>query len=96
MATMKRIEIDTLWNQFRDAIDAAYAETQKKDFSGDAYADSSCLRDYARDISWSDDLAKLLANEEANERDHRRNRPSPKGFSVVNAAKLIQIGRAHV
>lgn len=90
----KRNQIDSLWDQFRDAIDAAYAESQKKDFSGDAYADSSCLRDYARNISWSDDLVKLLANEEANERDHRRNRPSPKGFSVTSAAKLILMNAA--
>jgi len=83
--------INQLWEQFRDAIDAAYADAQKKDFSGSAHDESSCLRDYARNISWSDDVEKLLASETANERQHRQSR-TVRGFSSQDAAKLIICG----
>jgi hypothetical protein len=77
-------KITDLWADFRTAINAAYAEADKTNNQ-----DGQCLRDYAEDISWSDDLAKMLGRETANERQHRSNRPSPKGFSVGDAAKLI-------
>jgi hypothetical protein len=83
--------INQLWEQFRDALDAAYAESQTKKFSGDAYADSSCRRDYARNISWSDNTEKLLTTETANERQHRHTR-TVRGFSSQDAAKLIICG----
>jgi hypothetical protein len=83
--------INQLWEQFRDALDAAYAESQTKKFSGDEYADSSCLRDYARNISWSDNTEKLLTTETANERQHRHTR-TVRGFSSQDAAKLIICG----
>src|ERR1035438_705819 len=80
--------INQLWNRFRDAIDAAYAEAQTKGFSGSAHDESSCLRDYARNISWSDDTEKLLSTETTNERQHRQAR-TVHGFSSQDAAKLI-------
>ena len=80
--------INQLWEQFRDAVDAAYAEAQTQKFSGSAHDESSCLRDYARNVSWSDDVEKLLATETANERQHRQTR-SVRGFSSQDAAKLI-------
>jgi len=83
--------LNQLWEKLRDAIDAAYAESQKTHFSGSAHDESSCLRDYARNVSWSDDLAKLLAIETTNERQHRQTR-TIRGFSSQDAAKLIICG----
>jgi len=83
--------INQIWEQFRDAIDAAYTEAQTQKFSGSAHDESSCLRDYARNVSWSDDVAKLLATETANERQHRHTR-TVRGFSSQDAAKLIICG----
>jgi hypothetical protein len=79
--------INMLWDQMRNAIDAAYAAENKANTSGAAIA--GALRDYARDISWSDNLAALLGREAANERQHRCNRPAPRGFSIQDASKLI-------
>ena len=83
--------INQLWEQFRDAIDAAYADAQTKNFSGGAHDESSCLRDYVRNSSWSDAVERLLASEAANERQHRQNR-TIRGFSSQDAAKLIICG----
>ena len=83
--------INQLWGQFRNAIDAAYAEAQTKNFSGSAHDEVNCLRDYARNVSWSDDTEKLLTTETANERQHRQSR-SVRGFSPQDAAKLIICG----
>jgi hypothetical protein len=95
MHSMKRINthqhINQLFSQFRDAIDAAYAAAQTKGFSGSAHDEINCLRDYARNISWSDAVAKLLTAETANERQHRQSR-SVRGFSSQDAAKLILCG----
>jgi hypothetical protein len=82
-------QITSLWKQFREAINSAYAEVDKKrDENG------ICLRDYAENISWSDNLATLLDRETANERQHRSNRPSIPGFSAETAAKLILLNQA--
>jgi hypothetical protein len=82
-------QINSLWKQFREAINSAYAEADKsRDENG------ICLRDYAEDISWSDNLSSLLDRETANERQHRSNRPSIPGFSAETAAKLILLGQA--
>jgi hypothetical protein len=82
-------QIDQSWQEFRQAINSAYAERDKKrDENG------ICLRDYAENISWSDNLATLLDRETANERQHRSNRPSIPGFSAETAAKLILLGQA--
>lgn len=82
------LHINQLWEQFRDTVDAAYAEAQSQKFSGSAHDESSCLRDYARDMSWSDAVEKLLTTETANERQHRQAR-TVRGFSSQDAAKLI-------
>ena len=82
-------KVDKLWEEMRAAINAAYAEADKKRDD-----DGTCLRDYAENISWSDALASLLARETANERQHRRNRPSVPGFSVESATKLILMEQA--
>jgi len=79
-----KAKIDKLWEQFRTAIDAAYTEADRQHNE-----DGSCLRDYARNISWSDNLAGLLNRETANERRHRSNRPSVPGFSSETASKLV-------
>lgn len=71
-------------SQLRDSINAAYADANKHNEEN-----GQCLRDYAEDISWSDDLAVLLKREVANEKQHRSNRPSVPGFSAETAAKLI-------
>jgi hypothetical protein len=79
-----KTRIDNLWEQFRKAIDAAYADADKK-----REENGQCLRDYARDISWSDNLAGLLRRETANEKQHRSGRPSVPGFSSETASKLV-------
>ena len=83
-------QIDILWSDFREAINQAYAQGEKQHFSGDP----SALRDYAENISCFDNTAALLGRETANERQHRRNRPSVPGFSVESAAKLILMNHA--
>jgi hypothetical protein len=81
-------QIDGLWEDFRTAVDAAYTEANtKRDDAG------ICLRDYARNISWSDNLKQLLARETANEKQHRSSRPSVPGFSSETAAKLILLNQ---
>jgi len=75
--------INELWEQLRDAIDATYKQATP------GAKDGNVLRDYARDISWEDNLLTLLYREKVNEKQHRSNRPTPKGFSSEDAAKLI-------
>ena len=84
-------QIDTLWQEFREAINKSYATANK---IYDVDNPGTCLRDYAEDISWSDSMARLLGREAANERQHRSNRPSVPGFSVESAAKLILMQQA--
>jgi hypothetical protein len=74
--------ITQLWIELRDAIDRAYASKSNA---------TACLRDYAQNQSWSDDMARLLGRETANERQHRNGR-SVRGFSVGDAAKLLLMG----
>ena len=83
-----KTKVDDLWNQFRAAINAAYASATL------ANDDGQTLRDYAENISWSDDLAGLLGRESAEERRHRANRPSVPSFSVGTAAKLLVMENA--
>jgi len=87
---MKRISkkdhhshIARIWSQLRDIIDTTY--------QANIGEDAKSLRDYARNQSWSDDLEKLLAEETANERQHRSLR-SVRGFSSSDAAKLVICG----
>ena len=86
-----KAKVDKLWDEFRVAINTAYAEAEK---SREHEDDGRCLRDYAENITWSDNLAALLGRETANERRHRTNRPSIKGFSKETAAKLILMNNA--
>lgn len=72
--------INANWQELRRAINAAWRTAKDE---------RTCLRDYAENISMTDAMASLLGRETANERQHRRNHPSPKGFSVDAAAKLI-------
>ena len=81
--------VDKLWQDFRTAINSAYAKADKK-----RNDNGICLRDYAENISWSDNLSTLLDRETANERQHRSNRPSVPGFSAETAAKLILLHQA--
>ena len=80
---------DGLWEQFREAINKTYEVASKEYGSEGTY-----LRDYAENISWSDNMARLLGRETANERQHRTNRPSVPGFSNETAAKLILMQQA--
>jgi len=80
--TTTQIINQTLWNEFRESITKAYRAAK----SGD---DAECLRDYAENTGWTDDLEKLLETETANERQHRSNRPAIPGFSAGTAARLI-------
>jgi hypothetical protein len=85
-------KINTLWEQFRAAIDATYADGLSR---GDVDSEAHALRDYAQYISCHDDLAALLGREAANERQHRRNSPHPiHKFTVGSAAKLILMQQA--
>lgn len=77
-----KAKVDNLWMAFENAITLAYKAARSNE-------DAACLRDYARDVSWNDDLAKLLGRETANERQHRNNSRAPHNFSVGTAAKLI-------
>jgi len=81
----------TLWREFRDAINKAYAEHGSDASSTNDFA---CLRDYAENISWSDSLGRLLDRETQNERQHRSNRPLVPGFSPATAARLILMENA--
>jgi hypothetical protein len=72
-----------IWSELRDIIDQTYP--------ANIVEDAKSLRDYARNQSWSDDLEKLLAEETANERQHRSLR-AVRGFSSSDAAKLIICG----
>ncbi len=80
-------KVDNLWMAFENAITIAYKQANSAE-------PAACLRDYARDISWNDDLAKLVGRETANERQHRSNNRSPANFSVGTAAKLILMNAA--
>lgn len=80
--TTTQIINQTLWAEFREAINKAYADAKIDD-------DQICLRDYVENISWSDDLARLLDRETENERQHRKGRPMIAGFSAGTAAKLL-------
>ena len=75
--------ITQIWDGLRDAVDRAYQSATTDE--------TKALRDYARNISWSDDLEKLLASETTNEKQHRNAR-SVRGFSSQDAAKLIICG----
>jgi hypothetical protein len=78
-------QINNLWSEFREAIDKTYKLAGPDD-------DGVCLHDYASDVSWHDDLAKLLGRETANERQHRGTRRAT--FSAGSAAKLILMSQA--
>lgn len=84
-----KTKVDTLWREMREAINKTYETASKNSSFATQSTDATCLRDYAENISWSDDLAGLLGRESANERQHRSNRPSVPGFSVETASKLI-------
>lgn len=73
--------ISQMWQGLREIINRTYAESDRDE-------SKNALRDYAEDISWSDDLEKLLSEETHNEKQHRGQR-SMRGFSTQDAAKLI-------
>lgn len=79
-------KIEKLWDQFNQALDAANRDGMSK-HSANGHAVENALRDYAQtETPWR--MASLLGRETANERQHRGHSPSPKGFSVGDAAKL--------
>lgn len=86
-------KINELWEQFRDSVDQAYAQGKRQN-SADGHAECNALRDYARDQSWHDDMAKLLGRETANERKHRNGAPYRTALGVGAASKLILMNQA--
>lgn len=87
--TTTQIINQTLWNEFREAINRAYQTNGK----GEAFTDDfGCLRDYADFMG--DALQQLLDRETANERQHRSHRPAVPGFSAGTAARLILMENA--
>jgi hypothetical protein len=80
-------QIDTLWEQFQQAIETAYEEGNSEV--------RTALCDY-RECSWSHDLDKLVERESVNERQHRRG--SPTGWkapiSAYSAAKMLLMNNA--
>ena len=76
MTTIEKI--DAAWEGLRDAIDLTYSKQSNPELDG-------LLRGYARNISWSDDLDRLLDAEVKNERMHRRGAPS--GFKAPISAR---------
>jgi len=89
--TKTQIINQTLWTEFRDAINRAYAAQGKRNYIENDFA---CLADYAEDVSMSDALQQLVDRETANERQHRSNRPAVPGFSAGTAARLILMENA--
>lgn len=83
-----KTKVDALWRDLRLAINKAYAGAKELP-AGQQRDDLECLRDYAEDISMTDDLEGLLNRETVNEKQHRYNRPSVPGFSAETASKLI-------
>ncbi len=80
-------KVDNLWMAFENAITLAYKQANSSE-------PAACLRDYARDVTWNDDLAKLVGRETANERQHRNGNRAPANFSVGTAAKLVLMNAA--
>lgn len=90
-------EINVLWEQFQDAISEAYAASNEAYKAGNYHDPRQCLKDYAKDIGWTDALARLLGKETAHERRHRSGRPyeaRPSDFPLVSAAKLLLMENA--
>ena len=81
--------INVMWRGLRDIINAAYASD--KSIANSKSDEIAALRDYAENISWHDDLEKLLREETANEKQHRGTR-AVRGFSSQDAAKLVLCG----
>lgn len=75
------VKINTLWRTMEGFITTAYKSAEGKE--------SAALRDYAEDVSWNHALAGLLKRETENERQHRRTRSNPQGFSAQTAARLL-------
>lgn len=76
--------INAMWQGLREIINETYQNNESRE-------ERLALRDYAENISWSDDLEKLLREETANEKQHRGTR-SVRGFSSQDAAKLVLCG----
>lgn len=85
--------INGLWQEFRQAINAAYKANAGK--SGEASWNTNALRDYATE-GWHDDLSKLLKAETANERQHRNGMPQTvrPAISSETASKLLLMRNA--
>ena len=84
-------KIDALWLEFRTVVGTSYAT---------AYATNdqigTALRDYVINLSMCDKMEDLLARETANERNHRRNRPSIPGFPSRTAAMIVLMNQARM
>lgn len=83
----KKADVDRLWREFVDAMTRAYK-------SAGHDAPQTALRDYARDISWTDGLGRLEKEEQANERQHRGTRREMYRLSVPHATRVILLHQA--
>jgi hypothetical protein len=87
----KSKQIESLWDTFQAAIDAAYKDATK-DWNDDP---RYCLRNYASNVGWHDEMQLLIDKETEEERKHRKARPYVVGegnkfyVSAINAAKLL-------
>lgn len=89
----KTQEINDLWQQFREAIDAM--DAKGCGLSGDGHALINALRDYTTESAHGK-LSALLGRETAIERQHRRNMESPRDFTAGTAAKLMLMTSASI
>lgn len=94
----KQQDIKKLWDEFEDSILACYLKAQSDAKEREEWINDNrdCLRDYARDIGWTDSLAKLVGKEMAHERRHRGSNhlPIPAWFTVSIAAKVLLMENA--
>lgn len=87
--------IEKLTAQVRDAIDASYYTGEPNRANGSKPTrdtdDARAIRDYVRNMSWSDKFDDLIDREAAHERRHRKGAPA--GFrypiSVKQSASII-------
>lgn len=90
----RKAHVDNLIAQVRAAIDATY-DTGKRHPNGARIThdtdDARAIRDYVRNMSWSDKFDDLIDREAAHERRHRKGAPA--GFrypiSVKQSASII-------
>lgn len=85
ITSTERQRIAILWEQLRDAIDAAYTDSNHPGSTSHA----GNLRAFARNQEWNDRTDRLLEREIAHERQHRKGHPGPIAFPIRTAAQVL-------